>query len=66
MRFFQLHELNVGGEDKLLASTCYKSTKFTLFLFLVQVLKSAVRFEQLFFQSYNGSNKGVYSAYFAL
>jgi len=30
-------------------------SKFTLFLFLVQVLKSAVRFEQLFFQSYNGS-----------
>jgi len=41
-------------------------SKFTLFLFLVQVLKNAVRFEQLFFQSYNGNDKGVHSAYFAL
>jgi len=44
MRFFQLHELNVGrGGDKLPHQLAIKAgSKFTLFLFLVQVLKSAV------------------------
>jgi len=46
MRFFQLHELNVeGGEDKYLHQLAIKAdSKFTLFLFLMQILKSAVRF----------------------
>jgi len=58
MRFFQLHELNIGGEMNYLHQLAIKAgSKFTLFLFLVKVLKSAVRFEQLFFQSYNGSDK---------
>jgi len=44
MQFFQLQELNVGGGgiNYLHQLAIKASSKFTLFLFLVQVLKSAV------------------------
>jgi len=58
MRFFQLHELNIGeGENKL-----------HQLAYLVLILSAS--FEEcssiLFYQSYNGSDKRAYLAYFAL